>query len=207
MTTQQWIQLRTRRSANPTHRSVVVIDMAGSARRDNMTQLRTRMALDRMVRASLRTAGISRWRLAIEDRGDGMIVLLPATVSKVDILDPFVPLLASRLRDHNSVAAAGSRIRVRVAVHAGEVLRLATGWVGADLNLACRLVNSEPLYLELARHPSVDLVLAISEVIHDGIVRHGYRGIRPSGFIPVRVAVKEADTRAWLLASNSEPAQ
>lgn len=45
---------------------------------------------------------ISRCRLVVEDRGEGLIVLIPPSVSKVDLFDPLIPGLAAALRDHNS---------------------------------------------------------------------------------------------------------
>jgi len=191
-----------KRSAVPEHRSFVVIDTASSSRWDNLAALSARAALGRLVRAAFRAAGIARWRLSIEDRGDGMIVIVPASVSKVDLLDPFIPNLVAGLRAHNAVVDPGSRIRLRVAIHAGEVIRATPGWVGADLTMACRLVDGQPLYVELARCPAADLVLVVSTLIHDGLIRHAYRGIDPALYTPVRIMVKEVDVPAWLLTAD-----
>jgi hypothetical protein len=180
----------------------VVVDMAASSRWDNLAALSARAALARLLRAAFRSAGIPRWRLAIENCGDGTIILVPASVSKVDLLDPFVPTLVAGLRAYNASVGPGSRIRLRVAVHAGEVIRAARGWVSADVTMACRLVDGEPLYHELARSPSTDLVLVASNRIHDGVIRHAYRTIDPADYTPVRVIVKETDVHAWLLTTN-----
>lgn len=187
-----------KRNAEPEHRSFVVIDMLSSSRWDNLAALRARAALGRLVRDAFRSAGI-RWRkLAVEDRGDGMIVLIPSSVSKVDILDPFIPNLAAGLRSYNSVIDPSQRIRLRVAIHAGEVIPAFPGWVGTDLNLACRLVDGDPLYLELARCPTIDLILVVSTLIYDGLIRHGYRTINPADYTLVRIMVKDIDALAWL---------
>lgn len=191
--------------ADPEYWSIVVMDMAGSGRWDDRAQLRARAALDEMVRAAFRTADIAWQTLVVEDRGDGIIVLVPATVSKVDIFDPLVPALDAALREHNSMTGQAPRIRLRVAVHAGEVLRAPFGWVGTDLNLTCRLVNSQPLYRELIRRPHADLVLVVSDVVHQTVVRHGHRGIDPSGYTPVHVVVKEVKARAWVHTPGTTP--
>lgn len=148
------------------------------------------------VRRAVRAAGITD--LAIEDRGDGMILLIPATVSKVDILDPVIPRLAHELHTHNVKVDPELRIRLRVAVHAGEVHRDPHGWVGSDLNTACRLVNSEPLYQQLQATPDRPLALIVSNLIYHGVVRHHYRTIDPTTYTPIRVISKEVDTVAWL---------
>lgn len=184
------------RQIQPEYRSIVVIDMTGSGRWNDLTQLRTRAALDRLVRAAFRAAGIAWHRLIVEDRGDGMIVLVPPTVSKVDLFDPVLARLCDLLRKYNN--ATKPRIRLRVALHAGEVLRGPCGWVGTDLNTACRMVNGAPLYRELLRCPQSDLVLVISDTVHQAVVRHGHRGIDPAGYAPVHVQVKELDTTAWI---------
>ncbi|RLK58309.1 hypothetical protein [Actinokineospora cianjurensis] len=189
--------VRVAQRVRPEHRSIVVVDMVGSSRWGNVTQFHARAALQRLVRRAFRRAGVPWWRLAVEDRGDGMIILVPPSVSKVDLLDPLVPALVAGLRAHNARSGSRTRprIRLRVAVHSGEVLRARTGWVSADVNLACRLVAGEPLYRELAR-TGADLVLVVSERVHDGVVRHGYRGIDPAAYAPVRIVVKEADVAA-----------
>ncbi|MGW3995563.1 hypothetical protein ACWEF6_18900 [Amycolatopsis sp. NPDC004772] len=192
-------------SRGPVHRSIVVVDIAGSSRWDNPAQLRARAALARMVRNAFRAAGIGRWRLSVEDRGDGLLVIVPPGVSKADLLDPFVPRLAAELRAYNAVVAPAWRIRLRLAVHAGELLRAGPRWVSEDVKLACRLVDGEPLYELLARS-GADLAVVVSERIHDGVVRHGYKGIDPDGYAPVRIRVKEVDAPAWLRVA-ADPAR
>ncbi|CCH28236.1 hypothetical protein ABZ816_36905 [Actinosynnema sp. NPDC047251] len=178
--------------SRPLHRTVVVFDIAGYGRRDNRAQVRARAALHTVVRRAFRAAGVPRRRLVTEDRGDGLIVLVPPTVSKVDVLEPLVPLLGAEL------LGVAERIRLRMAVHAGELVRDPYGWVGADLNTACRLVDSAPLYEAQHATPEADLVVMVSDVVHRAVVRHGYRGIRTTDYRPVRVVCKEVDEPAWV---------
>ncbi|WP_018681725.1 hypothetical protein [Actinokineospora enzanensis] len=186
----------------PRHRSIVVIDIAGSSRWDNPAQLRARRTLELLVRNAFRRAGIPWWRLAVEGTGDGMIILVPPGVSKVDILDPVVPALAAGLREYNGVTAPRLRMRLRMSVHAGEVLRTDKGWVSRDVTTACRMVDGEPLYLELERSPEADLVVCVSEQIHESVVRHGYRGIDPGAYTRVHIVLKEADLQARLFVAR-----
>ncbi len=186
----------TRPARGPEHRCIVVVDIAGFGQWDNETQLRARQALITAVDTALRTGDISLPKLAIEDRGDGMIMLIPPSVSKVDILDPVLPTLAREIRAHNSIATP--RLRLRVAVHAGEVHRDARGWVGADLNTTCRLVNGEPLYQRMYRTADLDLILVVSDLIYHSVVRHHYRRIDPADYTAVHITIKETSTTAWL---------
>jgi hypothetical protein len=190
----------------PEHRTILVIDMVGSCQWHNPDQLRARAALTSAVRTAFHSAGISWSQLPVEDRGDGMIVLVPAMVSKLALLDPFVPCLAAAIGRHNLAASDGPRIRLRVALHAGEVHRDARGWAGADLNMACRLVNDDAVYQPLRRHPQADLVLIVSDLIRNGVVRHAYRGIDPDTYTGITVAVKECHERAWIHVPGLPPA-
>jgi class 3 adenylate cyclase len=185
------------------HRSIIVIDIAGSARWHNKAQLHARDVLAAAIHTAVSAAGIATEALAIEDRGDGMILLIPASVSKIDILDPLIPCLAEQIDIHNTVAGPALRIQLRVAVHAGEVHRDAYGWVGSDLNTACRLVNGTPLYQQLAGPLRPAVVVVVSDLIYQGVVRHHYDGIDPADYTPIRVEVKETDTSAWLHTPHS----
>jgi hypothetical protein len=180
------------------HRSIIVVDIAGSARWNNRDQLRAREALMGAIHTAIRAAGLFPADVALEDRGDGMILLIPASVSKVDLLDPILPCLAEAIHAHNAGVDPELRIQLRVSVHAGEVHRDAHGWVGTDLNTACRLVNGPPLYQQLTSTPCADLAVVVSDLIYQGVVRHYYRTIDPDDYSPIHVRVKEVDTLAWL---------
>lgn len=186
------------RAHAPEHWSIVVVDIANFGRWTNQNQLRARAVLNKTVRAAFHEAGIGWSRLVVEDRGDGMIVLIPADVSKVNLLDPVIPSLATAIRRHNNVISTADRIRLRVSVHAGEIHRDRCGWAGADLNLPCRLVNAEPVYQQLRDSPEADLILVVSDLILHSVVRHGYRRIDPASYTPTQVITKEVNTRAWL---------
>lgn len=190
----------------PEYRSIMVVDMAGSGRWPNQQQLRARAVLRTAIRDAMREAGITWADLAVEDRGDGMILLIPPKVSKVDLLDPVIPRLTEEIRAHNSTVPALSRIRLRVAIHAGEVHRDAQGWIGSDLITACRLVNGKPLYRQLHLRPRTTLVLVVSDLIYESVVRHHYRDINPTTYTRIRVAAKEIDTQAWLHTPGLPPA-
>ncbi|MBB5959279.1 class 3 adenylate cyclase [Saccharothrix tamanrassetensis] len=183
---------RFRHTPVPEYRSIFVVDIAGFGRWSNPLQIVARDVLTNAVRDAFRVAGI-RWNdLGVQDRGDGMMVLIPGQVSKVDILDPFLPRLTARLRRHNETAAP--RIRVRLSLHAGEVHRDAHGWVGSDLNTACRLADADPVRAKLAG----DAVLVVSDVLYQSVVRHGYRRVDPAAFSRVEIAEKEVRAPAWV---------
>jgi hypothetical protein len=196
-----------RRRTDPQHRSIIVLDVAGFGRRTDPAQVHIRTGLDQVVRAACRASGLPLSRLVFEDRGDGLILFVPATISKAVLVRPFLPQVRTFLHAHNSKVEAAHRIRVRLAVHAGEVVRGPHGWIGADLNLTCRLVDSEALREELVRQPRSDLVVALSDVVHQAVVRHGHRGTEASEYTEVPLNVKELATRAWIHAPAREDRQ
>jgi class 3 adenylate cyclase len=199
-----WLQ---RADHVPRHMSVMVIDVSGFGRLDNRAQSVVRVALNAMVRRTFRRAGL-RWSLSVEDRGDGMILLVPATKSTVSLLDPVIPLLAAQVRRHNETASP--RIRLRVSLHVGVVDRVSIGWVGSDLITACRLVDSPAVRRYLRQRPDADVVVAVSDVVYTGIVAQRYRRLDPTTYEPLHVSMKELNTRAWVHvpgAARPEPAQ
>jgi hypothetical protein len=185
------------------HRSIIVVDIAGSGRWHNQALLRARNVLTTAVHSGLSAARVTR--AFIEHCGDGMILLIPARVSKIDLLDPVIPTIADHIRAYNTTVDPSLRIQLRVAVHAGEMHRDPHGWVGTDLVTTCRLVNGEPLYEEL-RHPAQpDVVVVVSDLIYQAVVRHSYRGIDPGEYIPTHIQVKETATLAWLHTPHRRP--
>ncbi len=177
----------------PEYRSILVVDIAGFGRWSNPDQMAARDVLTKSMRDGFRAARV-RWNdLDRQDRGDGMMVLIPAKVSKVDILDPVIPILIAGLRRHNE-SVATPHIKIRISLHAGEVHRDAHGWVGSDLNTACRLVDAEPVRAHLLG----DAVLVVSDVLYQGVVRHRYRRVDPAAFGRVEVAEKEVRAPAWV---------
>jgi class 3 adenylate cyclase len=179
----------------PRHMSIMVVDVAGFGRLDNRAQARVRAVLNTAARQAFRRAGL-RWSVSVENRGDGMIVLVPATKSTVSLLDPVIPALAAAVRRHNETSEP--RIRVRISVHVGVVDRDATGWVGSDLITACRLVDSPSVRRYLAQRPEEDVVVAITDLVYFGIVHHRYRSLDPTTYEPLHIAIKELRTRAWV---------
>jgi hypothetical protein len=180
----------------PRHMSIMVIDVCGFGRLDNRAQSTVRVALHAMVRRAFRRVGPRRWSISVEDRGDGMILLVPATTSTVRLLDPVIPTLAALVHRHNS--SGGPRIRLRISLHVGVVDRDPNGWVGSDLITACRLVDSPAVRRYLQRRPDADVVVAVSDIVYTGIVAHRYRRLDPTTYEALHVSVKELNTRAWV---------
>lgn len=185
------------------HYALLVVDIERFGRRSDVDQQWLRDQLRQVLRRVCAESGVPHDELAWQDTGDGGFFLVPASLPKRLLVDPFVVRLHAALREHNGRASGDGRLRLRVALHAGEVatdtsLDGRAGYVGRDLNFACRLVDAAALRERLAAHPQAQLVFAVSDVIHQAVIRRGDGAIDPSGYTPFRLQAKEVDETAWV---------
>lgn len=88
------------------------------------------------------------------------------------------------------------RIRLRMALHAGEINYDEHGVTAAAINLTFRLLDSQPLKAALADSPGV-LALIASSWFFDEVIRHS-TAADPAAYRQVRVHVKESATVGWI---------
>ncbi|GAA3888579.1 hypothetical protein [Streptomyces sedi] len=174
------------------YHTIVVLDVEGFGRRPNTVQSWLRDRLRQLWEDALEGAGID-WEAgpAPEDRGDGCVLLLPGTVPKEDVTGPFVERLRHGLIAHARTSGEAGRMRLRLALHGGEVGHDGHGWVGADLNTACRMVDHQPLRDALASVPEAEMVVAVSDEWHRKVISHAHPGIDAREYRPVRFDAKE----------------
>lgn len=171
-------------SASPQHRTIVVVDVEGSTTRTNPGRAQLRHVLFELLDEALRDSGVDEHRRdPFVDRGDGALVLIRPVdeVPKTLLLTSIIPTLTRVLAEYNTAAQPGHEIRLRVAVHAGEIHYDSHGLFGEDLDIACRLVDSPTLKRAL-RHAHTPLVLAASNTFYRAVIRHNYDGIDPNAF-------------------------
>jgi len=180
------------------HRTLVVVDVEGfgDRQRTNPHQLAVRDGLWQALARAFDDAGI-RWAgCRREDRGDGMLILARAEVPKGRFTESLPGALAAALEEHNRGRCAQERIRLRMAVHAGEVSYDRHGVAGAAVNLAFRLAEAGPLRAALASSPGV-LAVITSSWFFEEVVRHSPAS-HPASYRPAPVAVKETSTVGWI---------
>ncbi len=184
----------------PIYRGILGIDIEGFNRPEwtDPTRARLRARLHRLVDRAIAVAEIALSSTVRTDTGDGLWLLVSSEVSTARLLHPLVSRLASGLAGDNQQVPAAERLRLRVAVHAGEVLHDPYGHTGASFNHAARLLDAEATRAVLAASPTADVVLVVSDTVYEGVVRHGYEGIDPAGWQPIRIHAKETTTRAWV---------
>ena len=126
----------------------------------------------------------------------GSSFLIPAEVPKGIFIESMPRELAEALREHNAGHRAEEQIRLRMALHAGEVYYDEHGVTVASINLAFRLLDAPPLKSALAESPGT-LALIVSSWFFDEVVRHSQANDAAT-YRRVRVAVKETTAVAWI---------
>jgi hypothetical protein len=187
------------------HHTIVTVDVEkySSDSRTDFDRLAVREGMYDVVSAAFRESDISWDRCQVADVGDSLLVLLPSDVPKVLVVDRLPHRLTAMLRRYNRTHSVTARIRLRMAVHAGEVHHDRHGIAGESVIHACRLLDAKELRAALA-DTSEELALIVSDTFYLDTVRHD-PALRPESFRRVAVSVKETEAYAWLRADPAGP--
>ena len=148
------------------------------------------------MREAFRRAGIPWGDCDHEDRGDGILILVPAELPKGLLVESLPFELVNALHTHNSAHPAQERIRLRMALHTGEVNYDDHGVTAGSINLAFRLLDSFSLKEALAGYSGV-LAVITSSWFYEEVVRHSPVATVVA-YHSVPVAVKETMTTGWI---------
>ncbi|WP_406332271.1 hypothetical protein [Streptomyces sp. NBC_00203] len=183
---------------DPVSRTILLLDIEKYSDRDDVEQAYLRRMLYDITDRTLESAGIDERLRLRADRGDSVMELIDANASVTALLRALLTEVPVQLRAVNRMASSSAQIRLRGVVATGYVaIDDHDGWVGSDLNHACRLLDAQLLRAAL-RERADDFALCVSEGVHTGIVRHGHPGIPAEDFHPVTVDSKNGALRAWL---------
>lgn len=179
------------------HRTIVAVDVEGfgNLHRTNRIQLAIREGLYGAMQEAFRQAGIPWVARDHEDRGDGVFILVGSEVPKSLFVESLPSALVTALRMHNRAHSDLEKIRLRMALHAGEINYDEHGATGASINLTFRLLESASVKEALAGSPGV-LAVVTSQWFFEEVVQHGTVDV--SAYHPVSVAVKETTTTGWI---------
>jgi tetratricopeptide (TPR) repeat protein len=180
------------------HRAILGVDIEGFAdrRRTNPDQILVREGLYRSLEAACARSGIAWDACYREDRGDGALILVPPEIPKNLLVSRFPQELSVALRAHNDAHQEEARIRVRLAVHAGEIHRDGHGVASTAINIAFRLLEASELKQALRTSPGLVALIA-SRWFFEEVIRHTPAS-HPDAYRQVRVLVKETDELAWI---------
>ncbi|HEV2782306.1 MAG TPA: hypothetical protein VGX25_23185 [Actinophytocola sp.] len=184
----------------PLHRAIVVVDVEGSTRRLNPAKARLRRVMYELLEKALQSSGIFEMhRDPLIDRGDGALLLIHPVdeVPKTVLLTAFVPALSQLLAGVHA-HRPDHGIRLRTAVHAGEVHYDERGPFGEAIDISCRLLDAPALKVKLTA-TAASLVLVVSDDIYRTLIRHRYAGIDDRTFEPlVHLEIAGHPHRGWV---------
>jgi hypothetical protein len=180
------------------HCTIVTVDIEGFGRysRTNMNQVRVRHGMYRSMHEAFDAAGIPWTSCRREDRGDGILILAPAHVPKVLFSDRLPDSLVQALTVHNATHPVEERIRLRLALHAGEITYDEHGVTASSITHTFRLVDAAALRRKLAKSAATLAVIS-SDWFYDEVVRHSERSAARS-YRSINITTKETTTRAWI---------
>jgi AAA ATPase domain len=174
------------------HRTILVVDVErfGSLTRTDQDRVAIRAGLYRVLTTAMTPA---HWADCDHvNCGDGVLVIIPPAVAKSVVVESLPDRLIAGLRAHNETHGPARRIRLRLALHAGEVTYDDHGVVGAAVNHAFRLLDAAVFKAAFARAAG-PLGLIASTRFHDEVARH-----TSLAYQRIRVTAKETDTTAWM---------
>ncbi|MFG2001402.1 hypothetical protein ACGFNU_19855 [Spirillospora sp. NPDC048911] len=179
------------------------MDVAGFAShtRDDDDRRFVRETIFRMLEQAFSSSGLRLPDYYREDRGDGVLIIVPPDVPTRTVVDPMLARLETELRRHNQRAAAPVRIQLRAALHVGPVVGDLHGVFGNAITQAARLLEAPVLKSGLAESGG-DLGFITSAYVYESVIREGPGFVDPSLYQPVEIQVKETELSAWMYLAN-----
>ena len=180
------------------HCTIVAVDIEGFGHhsRNNTNQVRIRHGMYRSMQLAFDVAGIRWLSCHNEDRGDGVLVLAPAEIPKAWFVDHLPDALADALAEHNKTHPTNERIRLRLALHAGEINYDDHGVTASSITHTFRLVDAEILKDTFAKSSTILAVIS-SDWFYDEVIRHSEL-CRARSYKPLNIKNKETTTQAWI---------
>ncbi|MFF8868614.1 hypothetical protein [Streptomyces massasporeus] len=176
--------------------------MRGSSEkiRDDSLLPPLRAAQTGLIAEALRQQGVDHGAYALRSRGDGGRYDFLPGVSPVPVLEALTGPLPSLLRRHNKQSSEALGLGLRLVVHGGYLVPSPDGGDadGVEVNLLHGMLEADELRSALA-DSGAPYVVAVSEEIWHGVLRHGHGDLDPDVFEPARLTVKGgARVTAWL---------
>ena len=179
--------------------AMLAVDIAEFTRadRDDEVQLQLRISFYGILREALGGSGMPWDQCQHEDRGDGVVVIVPPGLPAQPIIDSLPERLSGLIRRHNRFSYESVRMQLRVAANIGPVYGDEHGFSGDDLTLLGRMLDAQPLRRALSESGS-EVALIISDYVYDKLVLRRQSLAGPRSFRPVRTQVKRIPVHAWM---------
>ncbi|GAB3133270.1 hypothetical protein GCM10027258_02120 [Amycolatopsis stemonae] len=180
------------------HKTIMAVDIAGynDPRRTTAHRLVVHEGFWKLMRSAFADVGVPWDVLFMENTGDGAMIQLPPEVAKADLVAELPDRMLAELRRYNAVHAEEANVRLRVALHAGEVYQGSHGTISDATSFAFRLLE-EPAVKKALKESGAALALIVSDTFFRDVVRADPAADADS-YRRIPVEVKETKTEAWL---------
>ena len=186
---------------------MLAVDIAEFTRadRDDEVQLQLRISFYGILREALGGSGMPWDQCQHEDRGDGVVVIVPPRLPAQPMIDSLPERLRCLIRRHNRFSCESVRMQLRVAANIGPVYGDEHGFSGDAVTLLCRMLDAQPLRRALSESGS-EVALIISDYVYDNFVLRRQSLGGPRSFRPVRTQVKRTPVHAWIYLPDAPSA-
>jgi class 3 adenylate cyclase len=175
--------------------TILYSDVVGfsSLDRNDADRLVIRKALLDMTRLTLQTIP-GAWS---QDRGDGLLTVVPPGVPTGDVIALLHRELPPALDRHNRTDRESTRFQLRIAINVGPVTSDAMGVNGEAIIIAARMLDA-PIFKKAIATNAADLGVIASRFVYDTAIRHTLNPLDLAGYSQVLVEVKGLTIPAWM---------
>lgn len=188
--------------------TILHVDIVGfsASVRSSRDQLTLRNTMYEIFQAAFARFGVPWSSAFTEDRGDGMLIIVPPGVPAITVVDLCLTDLINNLADYNSAANESAAMRLRISLHVGPVSADTLGVSGEAIVYASRLVDA-PVFRKALQESGAQLGVIVSDVVHDMITRQRSLDSVPADLQSVNVQLKDLQATAWMWFSEYVPAR
>jgi hypothetical protein len=185
----------------PLNCSIFITDIVGYSdlRRDDHDRAVLRSTLWRILTDAFMESGLNWRRCHHHDRGDGLLTVVPPTLSTSLLIEPLLPLLSESIHRHNR--SATDRLQLRSAVHVGPVVLGDTGYPNASVIHAARMVDSDGLRYRLDGSGQ-EFATMVSSYVYENVVRHVRGAVGADSFQRSCYQIGDVPTTSWVYVSQ-----
>jgi Cyclic nucleotide-binding domain len=182
------------------HCTVVAVDVVGFGgliRNDEDRRIVHRAMFD-MTRSAL----TGTWeKCSFEDRGDGMLIAVPAAIPTLAVVERLTGALPAELRRHNRIYNVCAQIQMLIAVDTGPVESRDRAMSGKVLGRTRQLLRTPDLANAISRSRANLGMIVSADVYDTAICPHG----EPVNYGQVWVEEKGVSQQAWMQVIDPAP--
>ena len=180
--------------------------MPSFTRRDDGDRQTLRNVTYNLLRRSFDKSGMPPLASHWDDRGDGVLIVVPPTVPTSSVAGPVLTALADGLEEHNGEASETTRLQLRIALDVGPVTSDELGASGECIIRVARLQDA-PAFKQKLAETGAEIGMIVSDFVYDRVIRHGSGQMDLADFRRVSVSAKGSDLNAWIWAGQSRETQ